>query len=279
MAYPKWYLKQLGKPIAETVPVELDAAMIFIDDTGLPSEVSQHHPVFGMAGILVRSEDYAAQVAAPWRILKREVLKINGRPAHAMDYLPKLADDQRDALVAFLNGAMFAKVGAFVSLKTRRETPEPLLSSVGESLGNCASLAVRDRAPKLARWIIEYSDALYGLYIGSAVQPPHLGGMEIPNRFTFMRKESQEPGLEIADLVTTVQGTNWRKHLAKKPLVHVAVNAAMHNGVTEFFFSMFESGWTTVGPDGVKIPNPGAQLKLDIVPVRQPTPAPRRPKS
>src|SRR3954453_13606754 len=73
---------ELSEPIP---PANL---LIFLDDTGDENYSDKRHPVFGIGGCAIVSDEYFRRTQKPWNLLKERVVGLGGKPFQAVDFEP-----------------------------------------------------------------------------------------------------------------------------------------------------------------------------------------------
>jgi hypothetical protein len=197
-----------------------DTMMIFLDETGDEQYSDPKHPVFGIGGCALISDEYGRRIFDPWNRLKRDVLGLAGKPFHAVDFEhSKPTPARRRAQIAAINLFLtrgFYRLAVTTDINTQRpegfDGHETVSTVVHELIQR---LIARHSSPRCMVFF-EHSERTAKMLERNL--PVHkmdarnlFGEPVVPEGYT-MPKKFMEPGLEIADLIIHTSGKQQRRH-------------------------------------------------------------------
>lgn len=206
----------ITKPAPNPEPLTPDTLLVFLDETGDEQYSDPKHPVFGIGGCAIRSEEYVHRIRMPWVLLKRDVLGLINQPFHAVDF-----ERSRPAIEKILAINTFLKRGFHrIAVTTDRNTARPNGYDGHETVSTVLFEYIR-------RLIGSYSSRRCMIFFEHSEKAAELLGRNFPVRgmdarnlffekvavdgFT-MPKTSAEAGLELADLIIHTAGKQQRRH-------------------------------------------------------------------
>ena len=194
----------------EELKLPVRSMVIFVDETGNEDLGDPKNPTFGRGGCGCLHPAYKELIRKPWRKLKRERLGGANKPFHATDF-EQTKPTMRQ--ISGINRFMSRPLWRFaVMLDARTELPDGVDAHKAISLITSAyvSRVVAKCDVDVVALIFEGSDR------GDILvkRDFDLATMDVRNMFgrhvevegCFMKKNSMEPGLEIADLIAHTAG-------------------------------------------------------------------------
>jgi hypothetical protein len=188
---------------------ESDRLLFFVDETGGETLEDPNYPVFGLGGCVVRTQDYRALVAGPWRQMK--FLHFGGLdvPLHAAGLAPsKTSREQMEGIAEFFKTGRFYRVAAVVKKSTRVGTGiDSMYQAAGMMLLRHLAAILNRAACTGVTTVLESSER--GDRLAQAFFPAvraHTATAELPLRWGTMTKAMGEPGLEVADFIMQAAG-------------------------------------------------------------------------
>ena len=107
-------------PSQEPEPITPATLVIFLDETGDEQYTDPKHPVFGIGGCAIISDDYVRRIQRPWTLLKRDILKLGIKPFHATDFeRSRPTMDKISAINNFLTRG-FHRISVVTDVNTER---------------------------------------------------------------------------------------------------------------------------------------------------------------
>ncbi|MGF1623946.1 MAG: DUF3800 domain-containing protein [Alphaproteobacteria bacterium] len=191
--------------------------VMFIDETGSEDYSDPSFPVFGYGGCAVVGADYRKLIVKPWRHLKRYRLGGADKPFHATEFQhSRPTMGQIGAINRFVKNPFF-RFAAISSIDTKRPTAMDSHSAVAIA----TIMKVRNI---IARSDVDHVNLIFEdrersrRLIERDFDPNNLDDQRFLNargavmKFDchFMRKDSNTPGLEVADLIVHTAGRQER---------------------------------------------------------------------
>ncbi len=201
-------------PSLEPEQITRATLMIFLDETGDEQYTDPNHPVFGIGGCAVMSDDYVRRVQKPWNLLKRDALGLVAQPFHAVDF-----ERSRPTMEKILAINMFLMRGFHrIAVTTDRHTERPKgydgHESVSTILFEYTRRLLRTYSTRRCVIIFEHSDRANKLlernFPVRAMDATNLFGEPVDVVGYTMPKSTCEAGLEIADLIVHTAGKQQR---------------------------------------------------------------------
>jgi hypothetical protein len=193
-----------------------DILMIFLDETGDEQYSDPKHPVFGIGGCALISDEYVPRIFAPWNRLKQSTLGLAGKSFHAVDFeRSKPTPEQITAINLFLTRG-FYRLAVTTDINTRRPEGYDGHETVSTIIHNLIRRLIARHSSPRCMVLLEHSERTSKLLERNL--PVHT--MDARNLFQepvvsegyTMPKKSMEPGLEIADLIIHTSGKQQRRH-------------------------------------------------------------------
>ncbi len=110
----------LGVENDNTIQIDGDTLLIFIDETGGEYLKDKEFPVFGLGGCAVPAMFYKKVIDEPWKNLRRKLLGDDKKVLHASDLqLNSVPKEHLDAIGNFFINSQFKRIAAIISEKTK----------------------------------------------------------------------------------------------------------------------------------------------------------------
>jgi hypothetical protein len=205
----------------EELKLPVRSMLVFIDETGNESLDDPKNPTFGRGGCGCLYPEYKDLIKKPWRKLKRERLGGANKPFHATDF-----EQTRPTMrqIGGINTFVARPFWRFaVMLDARTELPEGVDAHKAISLVTTAYISrlVAKRDIDVVALVFEGSDRGDSLvkrdFDLATMDLRNMSGRSVAVEGCFMRKNSMEPGLEVADLIAHTAGRQRRHELGGKP--------------------------------------------------------------
>jgi hypothetical protein len=204
----------------EELKLPVRSMIIFIDETGSEDLSDPKNPTFGRGGCGCLYPKYADLIKKPWRKLKRERLGGANKAFHAADF-----EQTRPTMrqIGGINSFVARPFWRFaVMLDARTELPD------GVDAHKAISLVTRTYVSRVVAK--SHVDVVALIFEGSergdtlvkrdfelaSMDLRNVSGRRVEIEGCFMRKDSMEPGLEVADLIAHTAGRQRRHELAGK---------------------------------------------------------------
>lgn len=197
-------------------PIPRSNLLIFLDETGDEGYSDPKHPVFGIGGCALISDEYLRRFRPQWNRLKRDILNLADAPFHAVEFeRSKPTQAQIESINAFLKRGFF-RIAVTTDINTKRptgfdghETVSTVMCDYIRRLTRCYSVRRcmvffehSERANELLERNLPLRDIVAVNLFG---EPVDVCGFTMP-------KKAMEPGLEIADLIIHTSGKQQRKY-------------------------------------------------------------------
>jgi len=192
-----------------------DTLLIFLDETGDEQYSDPKHPVFGIGGCAIISNDYVRRIQKPWNRLKSTVLGLKDQPFHAVDFEYSRPTMQKITAINAFMAKEFYRIAVTTDINTKRpegyDGHETVSTVVFEYIRR---LITRHSA---RRCMIFFERSERGDRFLERNLP--INNMEAINVFSepvdvsgyLLPKKSSEAGIEIADLIIHTAGKQQRK--------------------------------------------------------------------
>jgi Protein of unknown function (DUF3800) len=186
-----------------------DTLLIFLDETGDEKYSDPKHPVFGIGGCALTSNEYASRMVGPWEALKNDVLGLAGQPFHAVDFeRARRPRQQRHAEISAINQFLmrsFYRLAVTTDINTKRPAGFDGHATVSTVIFEYIRRLIARHTTRRCMVFFEHTHRCAELLERNL--PIHtmdarnlIGERVMPEGFT-MPKTSMEAGLEIADLI------------------------------------------------------------------------------
>jgi Protein of unknown function (DUF3800) len=204
------------EPGADGEHVPSHCLLVFLDETGNEQYSDPRHPVFGIGGCSIISDDYARCIEKPWNTLKRDVLGLAGAAFHAVDFEQSRPTPRQISAISTILTRDFYRLAVTTDINTKRpdgfdghETVSTVIFDyirrlIGRhSVRKCMVFFEQsDRGDRL----LERNLPLHAMDARNLFgEPSEVVGYTLPKR-------SLEAGLELADLIIHTSGKQQRKH-------------------------------------------------------------------
>lgn len=208
----------------EQLELPARSLIIFIDETGNEDLSDPNNPTFGRGGCGCLYLDYRGRIGKPWRKLKRERLGGANKPFHAVDFERSKPTLRQISGINRFMALPFWRFG--VMLDARTKLPDGVDAHKAISLVTLAYFArlVSQADIDVVALIFEGSERGDTLvkrdYDLATMSLKNRLGQRVEVEGCFMRKDSMEPGLEVADLIAHTAGRQ-RRHEFRGGTGHV----------------------------------------------------------
>lgn len=195
-----------------------NSLLIFVDETGGEDFGDPNNPTFGRGGCATLYSDYKRLIGKPWKRLKRERLGGATKPFHAAEF-----ERSRPTMhqIGGLNAFMMLPFWRFATMcDSRTQLPSEVDAHKAISLASILyfSRLVAKHDVDVVALIFEASERGDSLvrrdYELARIDFRNVWGRQVEVEGCFMPKISQEPGLEVADLIAHTAGRQRRHEIA-----------------------------------------------------------------
>jgi hypothetical protein len=204
----------------EELKLPVRSLLIFVDETGNEDLSDPKNPTFGRGGCGCLYPAYRDLIKKPWRKLKRERLGGAVKPFHAADFeQTKPTMRQIGGINSFIARPFWRFA---VMLDSRTELPGGVDAHNAVSLVTSAyvSRIVAKSDVDVVALIFEGSERSDTLvkrdFVLAAMDLKNMRGQRVAVAGSFMRKDTMEPGLEVADLIAHTAGRQRRHEMRGK---------------------------------------------------------------
>lgn len=186
-------------------------AVLFIDDTGDDALRDPLNPVFGLGGCAVMGDQLDSLIRQPWKIVRQTLRGGYNLPVHASDIERRLSPAKERAVNNYFAQYLICRLAVLVSSETSFD-----VGDMQDKVVFAAAGSIGHRIVEISRFlpfdsldiVVEQSQRLVPkLERATAGFKINSDGSDIPMRWHVMPKNSNEPGLEVADfLMHTIAG-------------------------------------------------------------------------
>jgi hypothetical protein len=204
--------------------------LVFIDETGHEEFADPKYPLFGYGDCACLASSYEEAIRIPWRGLKQRHFGGSDVGLHASE-LRNPSKEQIDALARFFLSQPFYRFYAIAKRTTTIDgVLDPYRLVAGALLKRVTTIASRCVLDSLAM-IFEQTDRLDFLAARffSSYDFSYEDGGSIPVEWRRMSKSLHEPGLEVADFVLHVAGSQTRDRLNGGAFWRKDFDSVFHN--------------------------------------------------
>ena len=206
-----------------------DDILVFLDETG-DVKPTKHEDFLAVCGCAFVGSHYNHILKHMWSVMRRCVFKLSPETCfHATDHLRHVDEPGLIRLESFLRNGGFAPLYSFDTFQIRYNVEDGYVKAA--MLSNLAIIEEQllqqfGKTAEEATWIFEKSKKLSHFVVAQSLSA-HAMATPTFHQVKFMDKDSREPGLEIADLITyvcrhhiiveygSIAGSNWED--GKKP--------------------------------------------------------------
>lgn len=204
--------------------------LVFIDETGHEEFADPKYPLFGMGGCACLALSYGDVIVTPWKNLKRKHFGGSDVGMHASE-LGRPSEEQIEALAQFFLSQSFYRFYAIAkNTTTIAGALDPYHIVARSMLERVTTMASRCVLDSIAM-IFEQTDRLDlpAARIFSAYNFSYEDGTAIPVERRRMSKSLHEPGLEVADFVLHVAGSQTRDRMKGRANWRKDFDSVFHN--------------------------------------------------
>lgn len=184
----------------------------FLDETGHEQFADPQYPIFGIGGCAALAESSHRLVDVPWRQMKQKFFGSETFPLHASSTLATATAEQRQGIVTFFRENLFSRFAAVIQFDSPIPHEFPPYQIVAGTIYNRIGEIANPYPLDSLALIFEASDRgnkLAQRYFGS-FRAEREGHGNLPIHRCFMKKNTQEPCLEIADFIINTAGRHVR---------------------------------------------------------------------
>lgn len=204
--------------------------LVFIDETGHEEFADPKYPLFGYGGCACLASSYEEVIRTPWRGLKERHFGGSEVGLHASE-VGKPGEEQIEALAEFFLSQPFYRFYAIAKTTTTiNGVLDPYHLVAGSMLKQVTKIASRCVLDSIAM-IFEQTDRLDlpAARFFSAYEFSYDDGTVVPVEWRRMSKSLHEPGLEVADFVLHVAGSQTRDRLKGRTRWRKDFDSVFHN--------------------------------------------------
>ncbi|MBL7190707.1 DUF3800 domain-containing protein [bacterium] len=202
------------------IQINEDSFLIFIDETGVESLNDHNYPIFGIGGCGVLAKHYYSKIVLPWKDLKEREFDGSENPLHATGLKPNKS--QIDSLNSFFIQSCFARMAVVISDKTKFKIRADVyaiaaldfpyrIKNILENTHFSEIIFIFESSQRTDYLTTKYFDNLRLMK-----EYPNGKVINVKLHKFRMKKEYNEPGLEVADFIINAAGTTVRDKLNGK---------------------------------------------------------------
>ena len=204
--------------------------LVYIDETGHEEFADPKYPLFGYGGCACLASSYEETIRTPWKGLKQRHFGGSDVGLHASE-LRSPSEEQIEALAKFFLSQPFYRFYAIAkNTTTINGVLDPYRLVAGALLKRITTIGSRCVLDSMAM-IFEQTDRLdlSAARFFSSYDFSYEDGTAIPVEWRRMSKSLHEPGLEVADFVLHVAGSQTRDRLSGKTDWRKDFDSVFHN--------------------------------------------------